>query len=79
MRISYFLKGSEPRFQVYQSIHTSFDKQGVVVYPTQSYVLDAVEGYLTWLDLQDGGKPWENQQGLAEYFKFLRSDHPLLV
>ncbi len=62
-----------------QPIHTSFDNQGAVVYPIQPYVFDAVEEYLKWLDSQDGGEPWVNRLELVDYFKFLRSDHPLLV
>jgi len=64
---------------VNQLIHTSFDKQGAIVYPIQPYVLNAVENYLNWLDSQDGGEPWVKQEELADYLRFLRSDHPLLV
>ena len=64
---------------MHQPIHTSFDNQGAIVYPIQPYVLDAVEAYLNWLDLQDGGKPWVNQQVPVDYLKCLRSEHPLLV
>lgn len=64
---------------MHQPIHTSFDNQGAIVYPIQPYVLDAVEEYLNWLDSQDGGEPWVDRQIPVDYFKFLRSDHPLLA
>ncbi len=74
-----FIYAADLRFLVYQSIHTAFDAQGVIVYPIQSYVLDAVDKYLDWLDRLDEGKAWDNQQGPVEYFKILRSTHPFLV
>jgi len=51
----------------------------MIVYPTQPYVLDAVDKYLNWLDLQDQGEPWVNLGEPVDYFNYLRVSHPLLV
>jgi hypothetical protein len=65
--------------EVNQVVHTILDQQQAIVYPIQHRVLEAVDKYLSWLDLQDNGRPWEVVEEQVDYWNYVRSMHPRLV